>query len=88
MALSDQDRQRTVAQYMRDLKESFGITKAELRSALNGLDDFFDANSVAINNAIPQPARGALSATQKAILVGYVAFRRAGKLVTEEDRNG
>lgn len=88
MALSEQDRQRTVSQYMRDVRENFGITKADLRSALNGLDDFFDANATAINNAIPQPARGALSTTQKAILVGYVAFRRAGKLVTEEDRNG
>lgn len=85
MALSTQDRTRTSAQFMRDIKESFGITKADLLAAIGGLDDYLDTNAAAINTAIPQPARSALTAAQKASLVAYIALRRAGRLKAEED---
>lgn len=83
--MTDTDRARTVAQFMRDIRQDLGINKTQLRAALNALDDYFDVNAAAINTAFPVAARNALSTSQKAILVGYVAFRRAGRLRAEED---
>ena len=53
-----------------------GLSKAELRAAINGIDDWVDANAAAFNTAIPQPARGALTASQKARLLTIVVERR------------
>lgn len=53
-----------------------GLTKAELRAAVDALDDFFDANATAINNAIPLPARTALTSAQKALLLVHVIDQR------------
>jgi len=83
--LSATDRARVAAQFMRDIRESFGVTKTQLRAAVDGVDDYFDTNAAAINTAIPVAARSAMTAAQKAALVGYVAFRRAGRLIAEED---
>ena len=52
------------------------ITKADLRAAINAIDAWVDANAAAFNTAIPQPARGALTAKQKARLLMYVVRRR------------
>jgi len=54
------------------------LTKDDLVAAVGGLDDFLEANAAAINQAIPQPARGALTAPQKAALLSFVAMRRYG----------
>jgi hypothetical protein len=62
-----------------------GITKADLRAAVDATDQWIEDNSVAFNAALPQPARGALSATQKTLLFVYVAMRRRGILKAEED---
>lgn len=56
--------------------ESIGITKNDLRAAVNALDGFLSANEGAINNAIPQPARNALTTPQKAIMLMFVVQRR------------
>lgn len=54
------------------------ITKADLLAAVNALDTFFDNNAAAINQAIPQPARAALTTRQKAFLVTAVIRKRFG----------
>lgn len=52
------------------------ITKADLRAAVDALDDFLNTNASAINQAIPQPARSALTVPQKTRLLVYVVERR------------
>lgn len=76
--LSDDDRLAVWTRWMRENAEPCGITKADLRAAVNALDVFLDANATAINNAIPQPARGALTTAQKARLLAYVTLKRWG----------
>ncbi len=65
------------AEYMRKLA-SPTITKADLKAAFEGLDSFFDTNAAAINSAIPQPARGALTTQQKAAIAAYIMMARYG----------
>lgn len=52
------------------------LSKADLRAAIDGLDSFLDANATAINNAIPQPVRGNLTASLKAMCLVAVITRR------------
>jgi hypothetical protein len=70
---------------MRANEEPISITKAELRAVINATDQWIDDNAAAYNLAIPQPARGSLSATQKTLVFVYVAMRRRGLLKAEED---
>lgn len=77
--LSAGDRAEISAEYQREIsmvRESLGLTKADLLAAVNALDDFFNANATAVNNAIPQPARGALTSAQKARLLVFVIRQR------------
>lgn len=77
--LSDNARTETWADAMRqlsDAREPVGITKPDLRAAINALDDFLNTNASAINSAIPQPARGTLTTAQKARLLMLVIQRR------------
>lgn len=83
--MSAQDRARAAAQWARDNTEALGVTKAELRAALDATDAWIDANATAFNSALPQPARGAMTSTQKTLLFVYVAMRRQGILRAEED---
>jgi hypothetical protein len=59
-------------------RNAIGITKADLAAAAAAIDSFFDTNAAAINQAIPQPARAALTTRQKAILVTAVIRKRYG----------
>lgn len=63
------------ADYLKGLG-SLAITKAELRAALDGMDGWIHANAAAFNAAIPQPARGALNAGQKAWFFARLVERR------------
>ena len=81
--MPEADRAQCMAQFIRDQKEAMGLTKAELRAALDATDAWIDSNATAFNSALPQPARGTLSATQKTLLFCYVAMRRRGILPTE-----
>jgi hypothetical protein len=76
--LADADRAACMADMMRDLsaeRESIGaITKADLRAALNAIDDYMNTNAATMNLAIPQPARAQLTTAQKARL--YTAVIR------------
>lgn len=75
--LSDTDRFDVWARYMRDkIIANATITKPELRAAVDAIDDFLDANDTAINNAIPEPARSALTKAEKAAIVMYVTAKR------------
>lgn len=77
--LNGSDRTGIWAELMRQLGQygSVSINRVELKAAVDALDDFLEANSAAINQAIPQPARGALNGSQKAFIVSAVARRRA-----------
>ena len=64
---------------MRDLsadREPCAVTKAELRADLDAADQWVDDNAASFNSALPQPARGALTASQKARLLMRVVSRR------------
>lgn len=56
--------------------ETITITKADLIAAVTAADVWLDNNAAAYNSAIPQPARGALTARQKARLLMAVIKRR------------
>lgn len=80
------NRLRTFAQAMRNWPGAFaGITKPDLKAAVDATDDWIEANSASFNAALPQPFRGAASSPQKTFLLCYVAMRRAGLLRAEED---
>lgn len=53
-----------------------GLTKADLRAAINAVDDWIDTNAASFNAALPLPARTTLTAKQKARLFFLVARRR------------
>lgn len=77
--LPDGDRAQLHAEVMREWSAehvSIGITKTELRAAVDAIDGWVDANAASFNTAIPQPARGALTTRQKARLLVYVVLRR------------
>ena len=77
--LPDNDRASLWAEFMREMsngREPCSITKAALRVAVNAVDQWADDNQASFNAAIPQPARGALTAKQKARLLMFVIRRR------------
>lgn len=81
MAVLDKTNRSTLwAEFMRRIsRESQGVgamSKQELRAAVDALDDWIEANQAAINQAIPLPARSALTTKQKALLFFFVADRR------------
>lgn len=76
-ALSDADRAQVWGEVMRTQGLAInGVLKAELRAAVDAIDGWVDSNAASFNTAIPQPARGALSAKQKAALLMFVVDRR------------
>lgn len=78
-ALPDVSRAEVHGGFMREESATFGaLTKADLRAAINALDDYLEANASAINLVIPLPARTALTAAQKARLLARVALKRWG----------
>lgn len=56
-----------------------GILQAELRAVVDAIDDYYDANAVAMNTALPQPFRADATVEQKALAFAMVALMRAGK---------
>lgn len=78
--LSEEQRKKAWAEFMYDRFVSEGqlgnLLKTDLKAAVDALDDFLDTNALTINNAIPQPARGALTTKQKALLLMYVVATR------------
>jgi hypothetical protein len=76
--LADALRRALWAEFMQVNRDPVTITKADLRAAVDAIDAWLDANATALNTAIPQPARGALTAAQKARLLAMVALKRYG----------
>jgi hypothetical protein len=78
--LSDPERAALWAEFMRaneNINNGAGVlTKAQLRAAIDAVDQWCEDNATAFNTAIPQPARGALTSRQKAALLVYVTKRR------------
>lgn len=76
--LNNADRRDVWAEFMRtpEAGETFGISKTELRAAVDAIDQWVDDNAASFNTAIPQPARGSLMARQKARLLSFVIARR------------
>ena len=61
---------------MVELPGTVGVTKADLRAAIDAIDTWVDSNAASLNTAIPLPARTSLSASQKAKLLAMVVLRR------------
>lgn len=77
--LSAADRADIWARLMRlasDERVTLGMTKAELRAAVDAADTWADSNSGSFNAALPLPARTALNNRQKALLLAYTVLRR------------
>lgn len=76
--MTNQQRFDTWADYMRapPSGETVSIVKADLRAALDAVDQWVSDNAAAFNAAIPLPARTALSAGQKARLLMFVVQKR------------
>lgn len=79
-ALATQDRidlwSELMAELSRDRETVSGVTKADLRAAVDALDDWLNTNAATINAAIPQPARANLTTSQKARLLARVIYKR------------
>lgn len=56
--------------------ETITCVRADLKAAVQAVDAWIDGNAASFNSAIPQPARGALTAKQKARLLRFVVQRR------------
>ena len=75
--LSDQGKFDMWAGIMRDRTlGSVSINKFQLKDAMIALDAWFDQFAPNINQAIPQPARSALTVKQKALLLMAVIKQR------------
>jgi hypothetical protein len=74
--LTDAQRREAWAEWMRANLDTIGISKADLRAAIDAVDGWVDGNTTSFNTSIPQPARNSLSAKQKALLLLYVVDKR------------
>lgn len=77
--LPDSDRLDVWALLMRRFSEdrdSIGITKAQLRAAVDAADAWADANAAAYNSALPAAARNNLTTKQKVLILMFVITRR------------
>ena len=68
-------RSRLAQQWSRDFSE-IAITKADLRAAVNAIDDYFNTNAATINQVLPEAARTGLTQGQKAYLLTTILEER------------
>jgi len=80
MALLDELRRLDAwAAFQREESQSrvpMGLLKADLRAAVDAVDEWVNDNAALFNAAIPLPARTSLTARQKAKLLMVVVERR------------
>lgn len=77
--LTDSDRKEIWAEFMESMEkhsETTSLLKGELRAAFDAADTWVSDNASAFNSALPQPARGALTSSQKARLLMLVVRQR------------
>lgn len=84
--LTQTDRDRLIAQLQRVETAAAAFTKPELAAACAAADQWVEDNQAGYNAALPAAFRTKATTAQKAILLGYVLWRRIGRLVAEEDR--
>lgn len=72
--MSNQSRQDCWTDFMRE--DGVAITKADLRAAIDALDDWFDSNAATLNAVLPVAARTGLTTPQKARLLRAVIAKR------------
>lgn len=84
--LSDEERRRTVAWLMRNVRTDWGgALKSELLDVVIAYDTYIENNQTAINQAIPVGPRGKLSLQDKTDAFNAVAQRRSGRARVAED---
>jgi hypothetical protein len=74
--LNEADRADVWANWMRENDAPIAIVKADLRAAVDAIDDWVNSNAASFNTAIPLPARTSLSARQKEWILHFVIRRR------------
>jgi hypothetical protein len=77
--LSIADRRRILAALMRHWSNDYtpvGLTKANLKAAVDATDTWIDDNQTSYNQALPQKAQDNLTAAQKTLLFCGVALMR------------
>lgn len=77
--LTDDKRRAIYAKYMSDksaVRELIPLKKSELKAAVDAVDNWIDANAGSFNSALPEPAKSALTAKQKADLLMRVITKR------------
>lgn len=80
--LSDADRAKVNAGLMRFLSANAdtylftGLTKNDLRAAVNSTDSWIDSNQSSYNSALPAAAQSNLTAAEKTLLFCAVALMR------------
>jgi len=58
------------------VRESLGVTRADIVAAFAGADQYCHDNAAAMNAAIPQPARSVMTTTQKAMMYMLILSHR------------
>lgn len=81
--LSDADREHVWREFMEQESALHGayagpLTKADIRAAVDGIDQWLTDNAASGNQAIPQPARSGLTAAQKARMQSLIVLKRWG----------
>ena len=81
--LSDDDRKEVWREFMEQTSGKHELyaaplTKADIRAAVDGIDQWLSDNAASGNQAIPQPARSGLTAAQKARMQSLIVLRRWG----------
>jgi len=77
--LGDSDREdiwRIYMEFSSDIREEIGLTKAEVRAAVNDTDDWIESNKVSFNTSLSSAVQSALTAKQKARLFMEVGKRK------------
>jgi hypothetical protein len=74
--LSASDRQAVAAEFMQQAVGPHTILKTDVQAAVNGLDDWYNTNAPAANQALPPAARNGLTLTDKALLSNLIVSKR------------
>lgn len=66
-----------IAQYVSVHHEDTEGTKQDFYDALLGIDGYLDDNAASINQSIPEGPRAILTQKEKALILEYIAKKRA-----------
>lgn len=75
--LSPEKREEIWAAFMKEVPGTVGdATKADIRAAVDGLDDWITSSAPTLDQGIPEPARSALDSHQKTKLFLLIVQER------------